>query len=404
MGLNMAALSKVQKTMEEEQGGDLFLTGKHIKDDTSIRLLPPLPKMEGMYFATVVKQWINKKPYTSLETFGEACPITEELEAAKEQLATSKKPDKELHTLLSDEQRLKKKKEFYIPVLLLDADGKVLGPRVLQAGPMLMREINKIVTGPRYQNESENGITDRKLGRNLSLSKTGEGIKTEYKAVPWPNSTVMPKEYYTEDKIPDVLDLVEKSRKSEVVLRSAIRNYLYGEDLIEEEDDKDERPAKKSGAGKSKSRGADPVESVRRMQERDEEEDEDTDAKDADDDDEEEKPVKKSKDIAKGKAAAAPKKKADDDDEDGDDEDDDDEEEEAPKGKGKVTVTKKKSDDDEDDDTDEDDDDEDEENDDPPPAKGKAAAAKAHAPSKPSPGPKGGKAKKPADDDDLDDE
>ncbi len=410
MALNMAALNKIQKGMDEEAGGgNLFFPQKKIGAETSIRILPPLPILNGMYFRPAVKWWINKKPYQSLETFGEECPITAYIAEMTEKLA--KKENPELHALLSNKRLLKKSREFYMPILLLDDDGKPSGPaKVFQCGPVVMREINKIITHRFNQNDTENGPLDRKLGKNIMLSKTGEELNTEYKAMAWPEAAVMPKEYYQTDKIPNVHEIIEKQRKSEEYLLSVIKNYFHGTPILEEDGDEDDDAprAKKSTTvvkGKATSAGTskrDPVADMARMAQVDEDDEDDAPkakkkAAPADDDDEDD-------DAPKPKKKAAPVDDDDDEDTAKDDDEDDDDEPVKPKKKAAPV-----DDDDEDEDdapkkpakkaapVDDDDDDDDEAD-----AKPKKKAAAASTPAKSATKPKGGKGK--SDIADLDDE
>ncbi len=393
--MNVKALQGIQKKMDDEAGGgNLFFPQKKIGEETVIRILPPDAKLEGMYFRQIVKWWVANKPYTSLETFGEKCPITEYVE--KMTASLKKNPNPELHALLSDTKKLKKSKEFWIPILLLNEDGKPVGDhphRVFQCGPACLREINKVVTSRFFQNDTEDGITDRRQGRNISLGRTGEGLDTEYKAQGWPEPSSMPKDLYTDEaRTPvDVFDLVEKQRKTEKELLAVIKNYLEGTPIDEDtDDDEDEKPTKKkkSSIASTKER-RDPINDLKRMQEDDDEEDGDDD-----DEEEDEKPAKaKGKEKPQAKPAPADDDDDDDEDEDDEEEEDDDDEEDEPvkksaKAKGKpADDDEEEDDDDEEDDDSDDDDDDDEEEDEKPAPKAKPNKAGKTAPqAKPSSG------------------
>lgn len=394
----MKAVADLQKDLANNRGGDLFFPQGKIEDETNIRLLPTLPNMNGDPCRKVVKWFINNKPYTSAETFGEPCVIKKYLDNLKADLA--KKPDKTLHALLTGKTAPKRKTEFYLPMLLLNGEGEkevdgvmkpdIIGVRVLQCGPMLMDSIVDILTKRFAQNGTEWGLMDRSAGWNLSLSKSGKDLATEYKAVQWPQPMRMPKKYYEPDQIPDIFTMVENMRHTDDYLLSVIENYIDGTPIREEDEDgEDAAPARTTVRGKVSAKPVagkkhDVMRDLARL--REEEEDEEA----GNGDEEEEAP-------RKGKAAPPSNKKrppADEEDEDGDEEEED---EEAPPAKSKKVAppaAKKKASVDEEEE-DEDDEDEDEEE----PA---SARKKAPAPSKSRPVTKGSKGK--SDTSDLNDD
>lgn len=245
MPLNVGKMRELQGQLKNSGGGssDLFLYSSKLTEETDVRILPPTPQLEGAYFIKQINWWVNGKGYTSYESFGESCPITEEYLEAK----NSGDPD--LIALLQAKKNnrpvVKKEITYLVPILHLNckwdaADnlesfdlftGKA---RVLVAKPSLLSAINVIVTSRHFQNGTEDGITDRVQGHNLSLSKTGAGLDTVYDAQGWPTPMEMPEQYYMEDFVPDVVAILNKGRKSEAHLRSVIRNYLYGEPIVEE--------------------------------------------------------------------------------------------------------------------------------------------------------------------------
>ncbi len=245
--LNLEALKDAQKDLTErtQSSGKDYFFAKSIGECTDVRLLPPLPTQNGIYFHEVIKFWINGKPYMSPLTFGRAgCPLDEELELAKD----GAKTDASLKKLL---EKFQKKSEFHMPMLLLDikedASGNIAAitviddaPKILSAGTMLIKAINKLVTSRQYQNATEDGLMDRVKGWNITLSKTGKGLDTEYAAIGWTAQTEMAEKHYT--AIPDVMEKAKKELKSDEFLRKIARNYLYGEDLPAED-----KPAADSG-------------------------------------------------------------------------------------------------------------------------------------------------------------
>ena len=238
--MNFAALKNLQENLNS-RGSNLILSTKKLGEETDIRLIPPLPNMNGVYNLERITYWINNKHYVSPETFDRPCPIAEEIQAAKEWAEAEK--DDDLKKLLNNKKGLKKVSEFWMPILLLKCiftkdnelesfsvvDTKV---KVFSCGAMLLKAINRIVTARTYQNGTPDGIADREKGCNIIIQKSGSGIDTEYSAIGWTAPTPMDEKYYDEKAIPDVIAMTEKQIKSEEHLRSVIRNYLYGEEIV----------------------------------------------------------------------------------------------------------------------------------------------------------------------------
>lgn len=242
MALNVKGLKKADKALNSGGGNDLFLTQKNIGEETFIRILPPLPELNGYYFMEYRGYWINKKFYISDDTFNKRCVIEERIDEMKKEAKAEK--DDELLKLAED---LSQTTQFYIPVLHLelkaDADGdiddfSVIGekPKVLQCGRMLMKAINKIVISPkmaRKLKKVDDGITDRVEGFNIVLSKTGEGLKTEYSAYE-DEQMEMDASYY--EKIPSILKLIKSSIYSDEYLEKVLDNYFDGDPMPEDKE------------------------------------------------------------------------------------------------------------------------------------------------------------------------
>lgn len=234
-GLNMKALNDVQKGLDAPRAGangTLFYASK-MKAATLIRLLPPLPKQDGVYFTMLTKYWIDKDSFLSLETWGESCPFSEELKAAKD----SNDPD-----IKALANKISKKVEYLMPIILFDDEygekPNEKNPQILGVGKMLMTEINKIVTHRNYQPD----ITDRESGFNIEINKKGSGLDTVYTAMGDIKPSSMNAKFYAEGVIPDVLAYALSERKTPEFLRAKIRNYLYGEDVPAELSGEERKP------------------------------------------------------------------------------------------------------------------------------------------------------------------
>lgn len=237
-GLNIAALKGVQEDLNKRtSGGGNFLYAKDIQEETDFRLLPPPPHMNGLYFLEVITFWINGQKYISPKTFGLPCVMTEIVEEI-EQLA---KKDKGLSQLLESD-KFSKKSEFWIAGLLLECkfegneatevnvvDDKA---KILSAGTMLLKAINRVVTSRNYQNGTPDGIADREKGFNIVLSKTGKKLDTVYDAQGWLYPTEMDEKYYKD--IPDVVAIAKKDCYDDTYLEAVINNYFYGDAMPKE--------------------------------------------------------------------------------------------------------------------------------------------------------------------------
>lgn len=266
MGLNINALKKMQDDLNTRGSGDLFFYANKIGAETDVRLLPPLPQLNGVYCLEQIVWWINNKPYVSPATFDQVCPI----DAIVTQAKRDAKNDKTLQSLLDDERNFSRKSRFIMPILLLDCkfdnSGQLLSftvvdgkPKILVAGAMLTKAINKVVTSRNYQNGTEDGIMDRVKGFNMILGKTGKNLDTDYTAEGWTTPLEMDAQYYGET-IPDILKMTEDDIKPNDYLEGVINNYLYGDPMPPEppkkKDDQQAADATSSAGSGSRRGGA----------------------------------------------------------------------------------------------------------------------------------------------------
>lgn len=274
MALNLSALKNRQKAFEEKGSGNVVQASK-LGEEFDFRVIPPIyPEQDGIYFLERKIWWIDGKPYTSPATFGEDDVIEEEIIEATEMA----KRDKTLSRLLNDERKLKSQTEYWVPVLLLDTefDGKGKPKKVtvkedkvkiLAMGGMLMKAVNKIAVGRQYQNGTDDGFADRVEGYNILATKSGTGLSTEYAAEGWRDPWEMDEKYYTEKAVPNIIEQTRKQIKSDDYLRSVIRNYLYGEAIIEDrkkDDSEDSGTRAKSGRSRREDYNEKPASRPRR--------------------------------------------------------------------------------------------------------------------------------------------
>lgn len=252
MALKIDALKEANDKIKE--GGEktpLFVRQKDLTEATPFRLSPSLPSMNGMPYLRVVQWWFeNKKAVISLETFGKACPIQEEIDEAVNG------QDADTAALAGNENRIKKSESYWFPGWLLKykMDGNDVvgigvvdkGPKILQAGPQLTGHINDIlISRIALKIKSEDNIADRELGYNIMLTKrkTGSGTRdVEYKAA-LDEQWEVPVKYF-QDAI-DPYEVAKAMCPNKSYQRALIRELLYGEEIpsevVKKEEDRKEQ-------------------------------------------------------------------------------------------------------------------------------------------------------------------
>ena len=135
---------QLKKTHEiASTGGSFYLkASKLIEGDSDFRLLPPSPKMEGIFYLELLGYWIAGKFYVSPKTFGSACPIEEIVKEAEA------KDDEDINALLNS-ANYREVRNYLIPGLLLDIKFKKSEVKsfkvrddqikILQCGPQLWK-------------------------------------------------------------------------------------------------------------------------------------------------------------------------------------------------------------------------------------------------------------------------
>lgn len=222
-------------------------------------LIPTQENMGKVYFKPRTLFWISEKPYLSLETLGEDCPLIEEYDKAR------KSRDLEVKALL--ESRTFQKRDDYLFVALRMSityskdglsvkDAKVLGDKaiIFACGKGVFSDINKSIIHPKNIRAGKGeSLMHRELGRNITIEKTGSGLGTEYGVQLDPDSLDLSDAMYDKfyEETPDIMAYLERDAKDPEYLRAVIRNYLYGEDMpLDGESVEEEMPKKSKAKGK----------------------------------------------------------------------------------------------------------------------------------------------------------
>lgn len=244
-GLDIKKLRAMSKDLTKKAGGGdgLLWYANKLGEEDNARILPPPEEANGVYFVEQAGWWISGKFYVTNDTeiLGGEDVIEQEIELAKNS------EDEDIIALVNKKKNgmplIKKEYRSLVPVLQLDViyddddelvECKVVDARLLVAKPTLLDSIHKVVTHRQYQNKTFHGIADRVKGSNIILSKTGTGKETKYSSMGWNSQMEMDEKWYDAKKIPNAFEYTRKYAKTDEVLRSIIRNYLYGEAIIED--------------------------------------------------------------------------------------------------------------------------------------------------------------------------
>lgn len=273
----------------------------------------------------------GKKTVTCLETYGEGkkCPICQYVEELKK---SKNKEDKQLA------DRIRRVKRTYIAVLNRDAEEEK--PLVLPVGQTIMKQIVDLICDPDYGD-----ITDFEDGRDITITKSGSGLNTEYSVIAKPKTTIASEDFTAEEldeELPDLDALfVRKSPEELQAILDGDDENSSDEDEDEDEDDEaidyddldiDDLETLCKERGIKLPPKSTKLKLITLLEKFDAMEDDDED----DEDDEDEKPVKSSKKNSK-------KVEEDDEDEDSDaDEDEDDDDEDDIMKEMEAALKKKK--------------------------------------------------------------
>lgn len=137
------------------------------KGENKLRLMPPTKEgadwaREAAYHHNLVE----KRALLCLkETYGQACPVCEQVEALR---STRDSKDRELAKEYSAKFRC------FVNALILDGEGK----GEVKVVPLTWGIYKELLTY--FSNEEYGDITDPEGGSNILITKTGEGLQTEY--------------------------------------------------------------------------------------------------------------------------------------------------------------------------------------------------------------------------------
>lgn len=261
-GLNLGKVQEAEEDLKKRGGGGLFL--RLAKNESKeIRILDPLPNMEGLYWVEVPQWWIDGKVITSPEFIGETDYIQQVIDEYRALYAKDKKLaqfNKMLDATKGEHKTkvIQKTSGFWIPVLELqfeteEVDGAeelvgiydengdfdvekiknyVVGgrPSILDAKRTLLKSITAILTTGR----GGGNYLSADKGYNMVISRKGEGRNTVYSAV-LQDKMPMPKEFYS-DKAIDVVNIAKSQIPTNDYIDAVLEAYFEGGKAPEEVD------------------------------------------------------------------------------------------------------------------------------------------------------------------------
>lgn len=222
--LNMEAM-KAKLDSESRSGNynnaeyDKLKQGKNVR-----RILWPKGDSDSFYSEGFLHFNLGEDGNTVVtcpKTFGskERCPICEYVEELQ------KSKNKEDAKLAS---KLKATRKIYVNTISRDDDEET--PKVLPIGVTVLKGLLEAICDPDYGD-----ITDPDEGRDVTITRKGEGMKTEYSVLIKPKASIVSDELSASEIEDDMTDLdslfVKKSYEE-------LQDILNGESL--EDDDEDE--------------------------------------------------------------------------------------------------------------------------------------------------------------------
>lgn len=166
---------------------------------------------DGKSVATCPKTWGSK----------EKCPICEYVD----QLQASKNKDDQ--KLAKD---IKAKRRIYINVINRDDEEET--PKVLPIGVTILKGLLETICDADYGD-----ITDPEDGRDITITRKGQGLKTEYSVLPKPKSSEA-----SENQTPEEIEQAMTDLDSLFIKKSyeELQAILDGEDIDSDDEDDDE--------------------------------------------------------------------------------------------------------------------------------------------------------------------
>lgn len=225
MALNMDKIRARKEQADKSTGGNYeFWAPKDGKN--TIRILPPKGDRDTFWSEGYVHFGVgpDNKLITCPSTFGKnkKCPVCEEIERLKN---SKNKDDQKLANSMRKTQRI------YMNIIDRDGDSDEDKVQVMGCGASIFKDVLNMVCDPDWGD-----ITSFKSGRDVTITKKGKGLKTEYSTLGKPKSSVA-SEDIEEDALNDMLadlDAIFSEKSYEDIL--AVMDGAEGSDDDEDMD------------------------------------------------------------------------------------------------------------------------------------------------------------------------
>jgi hypothetical protein len=258
--LDLTRLGEEQEKLNK-RGGDgskNWIQLSKLEKPLDVRIMDPLPSMDGIYYVEVPTWWINGKRLISKKIYGpEEKDVVEEMKKEAELAAVT---DKTLSEILSKKNSkgiplIQFKWEYWVPVLQFawQLDNKNVISGITTSGQYDVNLIKKFIVDDRVKiavanitvikainviatTRGNSNFLDPVEGMNIVIRKSGEGRDTKY-AVAAAERMPMPLEFYQEGKLTDPFEIAESLMYTDEYMELVMGNYLYGDVQIPAEAD-----------------------------------------------------------------------------------------------------------------------------------------------------------------------
>lgn len=186
MALNLKKLAEQREQLNKGGGNSSFWSPQ--AGANLVRILPPKEGSEDFFASGYVHYGVGPNN-RMINCIGEGCPVCAEAEKLK------KSKNKEDQKLASD---LYRRERHYLNIIDRNSEDKAGEPQIYGCGKTVLKQIIDIILDPDWGN-----ITDPETGRDITITKTGTGMKTEYSVIGKPKESKLDK---SDDKIAGILD------------------------------------------------------------------------------------------------------------------------------------------------------------------------------------------------------
>ena len=223
MALNMSKVNEKQEELNKPRGDFNFFSPKDGRN--VIRICPP--KGDKDVFWKEADTHFGVGPEGKLvicsKMFKKKCPVCNEVARLRK---TGNKEDQKLA------DKMKVNHRAYINIIDRNDPDKVDVPQIYNCGNSVLKELINLVCDPEYGD-----ITDFNSGFDITLTKSGKGMNTEYKVTPKrkeSQATTSITEEELQEALPDLDSLVVEKSVEEI--KAILSGEDFEEDVVSDEE------------------------------------------------------------------------------------------------------------------------------------------------------------------------